>query len=164
MVYVDIERCTGCGICRGVCPQHAITVNNALASVNEELCIQCGACADVCPAGAIRELAPVHTRLGKGGEKMVYGFGRGSGRRGGAGFGFRGESPPWPYVGRGRGGLPRCWHPGVAMASPFQAAPPLYTSQMPRDQEMDWLRSQAESIKAELSHVEDRISNIEAGK
>jgi hypothetical protein len=25
------------------------------------------------------------------------------------GFGFRGGSPPLPYVGRGRGGLPRCW-------------------------------------------------------
>ena len=27
----------------------------------------------------------------------------------GRGFGFRGWSPPWPYVGLGRGGLPRCW-------------------------------------------------------
>ena len=27
---------------------------------------------------------------------------------GGMGFGFRGSSPPWRYVGRGRGGLPRC--------------------------------------------------------
>jgi hypothetical protein len=27
----------------------------------------------------------------------------------GRGFGFRGGSPPWPYVGRGRGGFPRCW-------------------------------------------------------
>ncbi len=33
---------------------------------------------------------------------MPYGFGRGWG------FGFRGASPPWPYVGVGRGGLPRC--------------------------------------------------------
>jgi len=34
---------------------------------------------------------------------MPYGFGRG-----GWGFGFRGSSPPWPFVGVGRGGLPRC--------------------------------------------------------
>ncbi len=27
----------------------------------------------------------------------------------GRGFGFRGWSPGWPYVGLGRGGLPRCW-------------------------------------------------------
>ena len=26
----------------------------------------------------------------------------------GRGFGFRGSSPPWPFVGIGRGGLPRC--------------------------------------------------------
>jgi len=32
----------------------------------------------------------------------------GRGSRGGWGFGFRGSSPPWPYVGLGRGGLPRC--------------------------------------------------------
>ncbi len=28
----------------------------------------------------------------------------------GRGFGFRGFSPPWPFVGLGRGGLPRCWY------------------------------------------------------
>jgi hypothetical protein len=27
----------------------------------------------------------------------------------GRGFGFRGWSAGWPYVGLGRGGLPRCW-------------------------------------------------------
>jgi hypothetical protein len=27
----------------------------------------------------------------------------------GRGFGFRGWSPGWPFVGLGRGGLPRCW-------------------------------------------------------
>ncbi|SIN66886.1 hypothetical protein SAMN05444368_0981 [Acetomicrobium flavidum] len=36
---------------------------------------------------------------------MPRGFGRG-----GCGFGFRGQSPAWPYVGMGRGGLPRCWY------------------------------------------------------
>ena len=162
MVYVDIERCTGCGICMGVCPQHAITVNNALASVNEELCIQCGACTDVCPAGAIRELAPAYAKPVKGGEKMVYGFGRGSGRRGGAGFGFRGESPPWPYVGRGRGGLPRCAYPGAAIPFSFQAAPPPYTPQMTREQELGWLKSQADAIKAELDRVEAKIHDLKS--
>ena len=38
---------------------------------------------------------------------MPNGYGRGFGGRG-WGFGFRGSSPPWPYVGLGRGGLPRC--------------------------------------------------------
>jgi len=38
---------------------------------------------------------------------MPNGYGRGFGR-GGWGFGFRGSSPHWPFVGIGRGGLPRC--------------------------------------------------------
>lgn len=42
---------------------------------------------------------------------MCYGRGFGMGGRGGfqMGYGFRGYSPAWPYVGRGRGGLPRCF-------------------------------------------------------
>ena len=31
----------------------------------------------------------------------------------GRGFGFRGRSPAWPFIGRGRGGLPRCWAYGA---------------------------------------------------
>lgn len=38
----------------------------------------------------------------------VRGAGAGMWSMGGRGFGFRGSSPPWPYVGLGRGGLPRC--------------------------------------------------------
>ena len=164
MVHVDIERCTGCGICKDVCPQHAIAIKNGLALVNDNLCIQCGTCADVCPADAIREGTLVHTQLIKGGEKMVYGFGRGSGRRGGAGFGFRGTSPAWPYVGRGRGGLPRCWYPGVAMASPYPPVSSVYTPQMTQEGESDWLKSQAEAIKTELNQVEARIRDLESAK
>ena len=95
---------------------------------------------------------------------MVYGFGRGSGRRGGAGFGFRGTSLSWPYVGRGRGGLPRCWYPGVAMASFYPPVPPVYTPQMTQEGEIDWLKSQAEAIKAELNQVEARIQDLGSAK
>ena len=38
---------------------------------------------------------------------MPNGYGRRFVRRG-WGFGFRGSSPSWPFVGIGRGGLPRC--------------------------------------------------------
>jgi len=37
----------------------------------------------------------------------------------GRGFGFRGWSPPWPYVGLGRGGLPRCWAYGPFWGTPY---------------------------------------------
>jgi len=37
----------------------------------------------------------------------------------GRGFGFRGWSPPWPYVGLGRGGLPRCWAYGASWGASY---------------------------------------------
>jgi len=99
---------------------------------------------------------------------MVYGFGRGSGRgsgfRGGAGFGFRGTSPPWPYFGRGRGGLPRCQYPGVAMASPYPPALSFYSPGMNEKVEIDWLKSQAEALKAELNQVEAKMRDLESGR
>ncbi len=89
-------------------------------------------------------------------------FGRnlaGRGQRGGIGIGFEGSSPPWPYVGRGRGGLPRCsYYFGSRAVMP--SAVPGTT----RDQEVIFLKSQAESIKKELDMVETRIRDLEAGK
>ncbi|MBA7682211.1 NAD(P)H-quinone oxidoreductase subunit I, chloroplastic [subsurface metagenome] len=164
MFDIDSIKCTGCGNCIGVCPQQAITIHDDLAIINEDLCIQCGICAEVCPVGAIREVVPTYAQIAKGGDNMVYGYGRGLGRRGGAGFGFRGSSPPWPYFGRGRGGLPRCWYPGVAMASPYPPVPPAYAPQMPQGQEIGWLKSQAEAIKAELNQVEARIQDLGSAK
>ena len=164
MIYVDIEMCTGCGICKDTCPQHAIAIYDDLAMINEDLCIRCGICADICPSNAIREAVPTHAQIAKGGDSMVYGFGRGFGRRGGVGFGFRGSSPPWPYFGRGRGGLPRCWYPGRAMASFYPPVPPAYAPQMPQEQGSDWLKSQAEAIKAELNQVEARIRDLGSAK
>jgi len=56
---------------------------------------------------------------------MPNGYGRGFGR-GGWGFGFRGSSPPWPYVGLGRGGLPRCGY--FLSGAAGMPAPPDYAS------------------------------------
>ncbi|MDP2917033.1 MAG: DUF5320 family protein [Dehalococcoidia bacterium] len=80
----------------------------------------------------------------------------GRGQRGGTGLGFRGSSPPWPYVGRGRGGLPRC---GYYFGSRANATPG-----MTREQEINFLKGQAEGIKKELDMVESRIRDLEAGK
>ena len=49
--------CLGLGSCVSVCPQHAISVVNGVAVVNENLCISCGLCAKACPRGLI-ELKP----------------------------------------------------------------------------------------------------------
>ncbi len=94
---------------------------------------------------------------------MVYGFGRGRSGRGGAGFGFRGSSPPWPYVGMGRGGLPRCQYPSIATFPRYTPASP-YATQMTREQELDLLKGQAEAIKRELDRVEIRIRDLEGNK
>jgi len=66
------------------------------------------------------------------------------------GYGFRGFSPAWPYVGRGRGGLPRCWYPGF---SPSLS--------LTRDQELNFLKTQAELLKDQLSQIESRINELQ---
>jgi len=121
---------------------------------------------------------------------MPNGFGRGFGLRGGMGFGFRGSSPPWPYVGIGRGGLPRCGYflggaAGMPVAQPYQqapytatpgygamptsyppyAAPPTpetapFTPQMTREQELDFLKNQADMIKNQLEQIEARMQEL----
>lgn len=105
---------------------------------------------------------------------MYYGFGRGRGFGRGMGFGFRGASPPWPYVGLGRGGLPRCgYYWAGALAYPRPAyAPPLYGwgiadsayasyATPTADEEIGYLRGQAEAIRRELDAIEARMRNLE---
>ena len=119
------------------------------------------------------------------------GFGRGFGFRRGMGFGFRGSSPPWPYVGRGRGGLPRCGYflsgaAGAPMAWPYPQTPyhtspefshepmpyPFYEGypewgttpfapQMTPEQELDFLKTQAEAVKGQLEQIEARMRDLE---
>ena len=97
------------------------------------------------------------------------------GYRGGWGFGFRGSSPPWPYVGRGRGGLPRCSYflgqTGAPVASGYAPlygrawdmpyAPAPFSPQMTRKQDLDFLRNEAEAAKEQLEQIEARIIELE---
>ncbi|MGC8778706.1 MAG: DUF5320 domain-containing protein [Candidatus Caldatribacteriaceae bacterium] len=75
----------------------------------------------------------------------MFGFG---------GCGFRGCTPPWPYVGRGRGGLPRCAWPG------FWGAPG-YGEGFSREHELRFLKHQAEMLRRELDGIEARIRELE---
>ena len=110
---------------------------------------------------------------------MPNGFGRGFGRGfgGGMGFGFRGAYPSWPYVGIGRGGLPRCGYflSGAGAPPPWPYKPPFYsqpaaagyppfTSQMTREDELDYLKNQAEAVKEQLDKIEVRMRDLEAKK
>jgi len=52
---VDERKCTGCGVCREVCPFAAIEVDSKeeVALVNKALCKGCGLCASSCRSGAL---------------------------------------------------------------------------------------------------------------
>ena len=52
--YIDVDKCTGCGLCRRKCPQEAISGEKKKAHViDSELCIRCGICHDVCRFDAV---------------------------------------------------------------------------------------------------------------
>jgi hypothetical protein len=94
------------------------------------------------------------------------------------GFSFRGSSPPWPYVGLGRGGLPRCGYflsgAGAPPAWPYpQTAsyvkPPAYgyappAASMTREEELSYMKEQAETIKEQLGELEARIGQLSSKK
>ncbi len=66
-VWVDVARCTGCGLCVDLCPTEAIILVRGKARVDEEACTGCGACVDGCPEDAIQpvlrgELVPAPER------------------------------------------------------------------------------------------------------
>ena len=48
------QSCLGIGDCAEVCPNHAICIENGIATVRPQLCEGCGLCAKVCPSRKIR--------------------------------------------------------------------------------------------------------------
>ncbi len=55
IAYVDDNKCSGCGICIGICPYGARVLENGIAIVNDVLCEGCGACISACPSGASQQ-------------------------------------------------------------------------------------------------------------
>ena len=47
------EKCTGCGKCAAVCPEHCHTVTNGKHTFDRAECRHCGLCAEHCPAEAL---------------------------------------------------------------------------------------------------------------
>ena len=45
--------CLGCGDCKAVCPENAISVEARLAQVDPDRCVSCGACISTCPKNII---------------------------------------------------------------------------------------------------------------
>lgn len=65
---IDIERCTGCGLCAAICPMHIFTrAGNTpktppVVAYPEE-CWHCNACGLDCPAHAIALRLPLNYML-----------------------------------------------------------------------------------------------------
>lgn len=51
---LDTGACTGCGMCRNVCPHGVFRIENGKAMIVDlDGCMECGACAKNCPARTI---------------------------------------------------------------------------------------------------------------
>ena len=52
---VDKSKCIGCGMCVGICPVGAISMDkDGKALIDKNICIKCHACEMACPVGAIK--------------------------------------------------------------------------------------------------------------
>jgi len=82
---------------------------------------------------------------------MQYGYGRR--------FGFRGSSLSTSFVGRGRGGLPRFWHPSLWGTASYPQTFP-YWPVPTNTEELEFLKNQAEIMKNQLGDIESRIKEL----
>ncbi|HDP26515.1 MAG TPA: 4Fe-4S dicluster domain-containing protein [Deltaproteobacteria bacterium] len=54
LAVVEVDVCTGCGMCVDECPVEAIVISSeTCAQVNRDICIGCGVCTHVCPVDAL---------------------------------------------------------------------------------------------------------------
>lgn len=90
---------------------------------------------------------------------------------GGFGFRFRGYTPPYPFIGRGRGGLPRCLYPGLwGVWAPYlydiARFPPFYIAypKIAQEEELTFLKEWEKALKSELDAINARIKELEAKK
>lgn len=108
MARIDSERCIGCGICTGICPD-GIEMKDGKAAIKDEKagCLKDAAAA--CPQGAIILEGEENKDTSKNAEHrgrnydQGRGFGQGSGQGRGMGAGRGRGLGRGPRDGRGRG-------------------------------------------------------------
>lgn len=79
---VDLEVCSGCGLCAKNCPYGAILMEDEKPTIIKALCKGCGLCAADCPSDAVtiihfsdaQILAQIEAALEHGPEKKIIGF------------------------------------------------------------------------------------------
>jgi uncharacterized Fe-S center protein len=50
---VDVQKCSACGVCVGVCPRSAITIQDGASHINHDRCVGCGECMAMCSTSCI---------------------------------------------------------------------------------------------------------------
>lgn len=55
---VNYEKCSGCGVCKNLCPKRCILIEKDLYGFykarKKDGCIECGICEEICPLNSIR--------------------------------------------------------------------------------------------------------------
>jgi len=60
---IDMERCTGCGLCVEYCPTQAVIMRQQQPIIHKpRQCAYCGLCEDSCPEDAITLLYEITPR------------------------------------------------------------------------------------------------------
>lgn len=80
MVYIDSEKCIGCGLCAGDCLGRAISLDSGKAEIIKG-CFMCGHCVAICPAEAVsfvgdkygeNDVEPMGAGFGIDGDTMLH--------------------------------------------------------------------------------------------